>query len=115
MSNTFKKKYTKCVFCQYFIKVLAPTCRRDDAGSSHFLCDASLFVFSCYRQLDLLGQSVFNFVHPCDQEELRDLLTPRTGQFNTLCGTGSKVTRSKNNTKHISVLTAVFVLFFVFF
>ncbi|XP_075892664.1 hypoxia inducible factor 1 subunit alpha, like [Nelusetta ayraudi] len=30
-------------------------------------------------QLDLLGQSVFNFVHPCDQEELRDLLTPRTG------------------------------------
>lgn len=30
-------------------------------------------------QLDLLGQSVFNFVHPCDQEELRDLLTPRSG------------------------------------
>ncbi|XP_013871364.1 hypoxia inducible factor 1 subunit alpha, like [Austrofundulus limnaeus] len=30
-------------------------------------------------QLDLLGQSVYDFVHPCDQEELRDLLTPRPG------------------------------------
>ncbi|XP_051934067.1 hypoxia inducible factor 1 subunit alpha, like isoform X2 [Hippocampus zosterae] len=26
-------------------------------------------------QLELLGQSVYDFVHPCDQEELRDLLT----------------------------------------
>lgn len=42
--------------------------------------DASLFAYRCYWQLDLLGQSVFDFVHPCDQEELRDLLTPRTGQ-----------------------------------
>ncbi|XP_035479601.1 hypoxia inducible factor 1 subunit alpha, like isoform X1 [Scophthalmus maximus] len=30
-------------------------------------------------QLELLGQSVYDFVHPCDQEELRDLLTPRPG------------------------------------
>ncbi|KAJ8369110.1 hypothetical protein SKAU_G00091380 [Synaphobranchus kaupii] len=30
--------------------------------------------------LELLGQSVYDFVHPCDQEELRDVLTPRTGQ-----------------------------------
>ncbi|XP_061574862.1 hypoxia inducible factor 1 subunit alpha, like isoform X2 [Cololabis saira] len=30
-------------------------------------------------QLELLGQSIFDFVHPCDQEELRDLLTPRPG------------------------------------
>ncbi|KAI1894043.1 hypothetical protein AGOR_G00129930 [Albula goreensis] len=30
-------------------------------------------------QLELLGQSVYDFVHPCDQEELRDVLTPRTG------------------------------------
>lgn len=88
-----KKKYTKCVFCQHSTnKVPMPTCRRDDAGSSHLLCDASLFVFPCYRQLDLLGQSVFDFVHPCDQEELRDLLTPRTGGLDTLCGTSSKVT-----------------------
>ncbi|MGH0117975.1 UNVERIFIED_CONTAM: hypothetical protein FKN15_042750, partial [Acipenser sinensis] len=28
-------------------------------------------------QLDLVGQSVFDFIHPCDQEELRDILTPR--------------------------------------
>ncbi|XP_042342053.1 hypoxia inducible factor 1 subunit alpha, like isoform X3 [Plectropomus leopardus] len=27
-------------------------------------------------QLELLGQSIYDFVHPCDQEELRDLLTP---------------------------------------
>uniref|UniRef100_UPI003AAE08CA hypoxia inducible factor 1 subunit alpha, like n=1 Tax=Centroberyx gerrardi TaxID=166262 RepID=UPI003AAE08CA len=30
-------------------------------------------------QLELLGQSVYDFIHPCDQEELRDLLTPRPG------------------------------------
>ncbi|XP_028276383.1 hypoxia inducible factor 1 subunit alpha, like [Parambassis ranga] len=30
-------------------------------------------------QLELLGQSVYDFVHPCDEEELRDLLTPRPG------------------------------------
>ncbi|XP_030634378.1 hypoxia inducible factor 1 subunit alpha, like [Chanos chanos] len=30
-------------------------------------------------QLELLGQSVYDFVHPCDQEELRDLLVPRPG------------------------------------
>ncbi|KAJ8280722.1 hypothetical protein GJAV_G00058170 [Gymnothorax javanicus] len=31
-------------------------------------------------QLELLGQNIYDFVHPCDQEELRDVLTPRTGQ-----------------------------------
>nr|XP_020499180.1 hypoxia-inducible factor 1-alpha-like [Labrus bergylta] len=30
-------------------------------------------------QLELLGQSVYDFVHPCDQDELRDLLAPRPG------------------------------------
>ncbi|XP_041850142.1 hypoxia inducible factor 1 subunit alpha, like [Melanotaenia boesemani] len=30
-------------------------------------------------QLELLGQSIYDFVHPCDQEELRDLLSPRPG------------------------------------
>uniref|UniRef100_A0A8C2K226 Hypoxia inducible factor 1 subunit alpha, like n=1 Tax=Cyprinus carpio TaxID=7962 RepID=A0A8C2K226_CYPCA len=30
-------------------------------------------------QLELLGQSVYEFVHPCDQEELRDILTTRPG------------------------------------
>ncbi|XP_011607021.2 hypoxia inducible factor 1 subunit alpha, like isoform X3 [Takifugu rubripes] len=30
-------------------------------------------------QLELLGQSVYDFIHPCDQEELTDLLTPRPG------------------------------------
>ncbi|XP_035240540.1 hypoxia inducible factor 1 subunit alpha, like [Anguilla anguilla] len=31
-------------------------------------------------QLELLGQSIYDFVHPCDQEELRDVLTPKSGQ-----------------------------------
>lgn len=30
-------------------------------------------------QLELLGHSIYDFVHPCDQEELRDLLSPRPG------------------------------------
>ncbi|TSN39310.1 Hypoxia-inducible factor 1-alpha [Bagarius yarrelli] len=32
-------------------------------------------------QLELLGQSVYDYVHPCDQEELRDLLTTKPGLF----------------------------------
>ncbi|KYO30899.1 hypoxia-inducible factor 3-alpha isoform C [Alligator mississippiensis] len=30
-------------------------------------------------QLELLGHSVFDFVHPCDHEELQDVLSPRQG------------------------------------
>ncbi|CAN9511121.1 unnamed protein product [Ophioblennius macclurei] len=30
-------------------------------------------------QLEFLGQSIYDFIHPCDQEELRDLLAPRPG------------------------------------
>lgn len=38
------------------------------------------FKFWCVVvQLELLGQSVYEFVHPCDQEELRDILTTRPG------------------------------------
>ncbi|KAK3531710.1 hypothetical protein QTP70_025940 [Hemibagrus guttatus] len=33
------------------------------------------------RTLELLGQSVYDYVHPCDQEELRDLLTTKPGIF----------------------------------
>uniref|UniRef100_A0A8D0GE12 Hypoxia inducible factor 3 subunit alpha n=1 Tax=Sphenodon punctatus TaxID=8508 RepID=A0A8D0GE12_SPHPU len=28
-------------------------------------------------QLELIGHSVFDFIHPCDQEELQDVLSPR--------------------------------------
>ncbi|KAM6958759.1 hypoxia inducible factor 1 subunit alpha, like [Aplochiton taeniatus] len=42
-------------------------------------------------QLELLGQSVYDYIHPCDQEELRDLLTPRPGM--------SKKTQSKPRTE----------------
>ncbi|TMS07502.1 Hypoxia-inducible factor 3-alpha [Larimichthys crocea] len=37
-------------------------------------------------QLELLGQSIYDFVHPCDQEELRDLLTPRPGHVRPFGG-----------------------------
>uniref|UniRef100_A0AAQ4RRM6 Hypoxia-inducible factor 1-alpha n=1 Tax=Gasterosteus aculeatus aculeatus TaxID=481459 RepID=A0AAQ4RRM6_GASAC len=30
-------------------------------------------------QFDLTGQSVFDFIHPCDQEELREMLVHKTG------------------------------------
>uniref|UniRef100_A0A3Q3WTY6 Hypoxia-inducible factor 1-alpha n=1 Tax=Mola mola TaxID=94237 RepID=A0A3Q3WTY6_MOLML len=30
-------------------------------------------------QFDLMGNSVFDFIHPCDQEELREMLVHRTG------------------------------------
>nr|AGT15728.1 hypoxia induced factor 3 alpha [Clarias batrachus] len=32
-------------------------------------------------QLELLGQCVYDYVHPCDQEELKDLLTTKPGLF----------------------------------
>ncbi|KAM9853606.1 LOW QUALITY PROTEIN: hypoxia-inducible factor 3-alpha-like [Aulostomus maculatus] len=35
-------------------------------------------------QLELLGHSVYDFVHPCDQEELRELLSPRSGSSKKL-------------------------------
>lgn len=41
-------------------------------------------VFACLGQLELLGQSIYDFIHPCDQEELTDLLTPRPGQMRRL-------------------------------
>lgn len=31
-------------------------------------------------QFDLTGHSVFDFIHPCDQEELREMLVHRTGE-----------------------------------
>lgn len=31
--------------------------------------------------MEMLGQSVYDFVHPCDQEELRDLLTTKPGKI----------------------------------
>ncbi|XP_076841834.1 hypoxia inducible factor 1 subunit alpha a [Brachyhypopomus gauderio] len=30
-------------------------------------------------QIDLLGQSIFDFTHPCDHEEIREILVHRTG------------------------------------
>uniref|UniRef100_A0A8C8VEX1 Hypoxia-inducible factor 3-alpha n=1 Tax=Pelusios castaneus TaxID=367368 RepID=A0A8C8VEX1_9SAUR len=30
-------------------------------------------------QLELIGHSVFDFIHPCDQEEMQDVLSPRQG------------------------------------
>jgi len=31
-------------------------------------------------QFDLTGLSVFDFIHPCDQEELREMLLHKTGE-----------------------------------
>ncbi|XP_031160052.1 hypoxia inducible factor 1 subunit alpha, like isoform X2 [Sander lucioperca] len=35
-------------------------------------------------QLELLGQNIYDFIHACDEEELRDLLTPRPGSSKKL-------------------------------
>ncbi len=40
----------------------------------------NIYFFLCgFVQLELLGQSVYELVHPCDQEELRDILATRPG------------------------------------
>lgn len=35
---------------------------------------------SVYVQIDLTGLSVFEYTHPCDHEELREMLVHRTGE-----------------------------------
>lgn len=37
-------------------------------------------VSSFLPQFDLTGHSVFDFIHPCDQEELREMLIHRSGE-----------------------------------
>ncbi|KAG7321882.1 hypothetical protein KOW79_014740 [Hemibagrus wyckioides] len=49
-------------------------------GDMVFLSD-NVSKFIGITQLELLGQSVYDYVHPCDQEELRDLLTTKPGLF----------------------------------
>ncbi|XP_048837293.1 hypoxia inducible factor 1 subunit alpha, like isoform X2 [Brienomyrus brachyistius] len=47
-----------------------------EEGDMIFLSE-SVSKYIGVTQLELLGQSLYDFVHPCDQEELRDVLTPR--------------------------------------
>ncbi|KAI5626719.1 hypoxia-inducible factor 3-alpha isoform X2 [Silurus asotus] len=49
-------------------------------GDMVFLSD-NVSKFIGITQLELLGQSVYDYIHPCDQEELRDLLTTKPGLF----------------------------------
>ncbi|KAI7800836.1 hypoxia inducible factor 1 subunit alpha, like isoform X2 [Triplophysa rosa] len=49
-----------------------------EEGDMVFLSDG-VSKYIGITQLELLGQSVYEFVHPCDQEELRDILTSRPG------------------------------------
>lgn len=35
---------------------------------------------SYFLQFELTGHSVFDFTHPCDHEELREMLTHRNGE-----------------------------------
>ncbi|KAG1951743.1 hypoxia inducible factor 1 subunit alpha, like [Pimephales promelas] len=49
-----------------------------EEGDMIFLSE-SVSKYIGITQLELLGQSVYEFVHPCDQEELRDILTTIPG------------------------------------
>ncbi|CAM4553566.1 unnamed protein product [Leuciscus chuanchicus] len=49
-----------------------------EEGDMVFLSE-SVSKYIGITQLELLGQSVYEFVHPCDQEELREILTTRPG------------------------------------
>ncbi|XP_053502327.1 hypoxia inducible factor 1 subunit alpha, like [Ictalurus furcatus] len=56
----------------------------NEDGDMVFLSD-NVNKFIGITQLELLGQSVYEYVHPCDQEELRDLLTTKPGLFKKKC------------------------------
>uniref|UniRef100_A0A672SVF1 Hypoxia inducible factor 1 subunit alpha, like n=1 Tax=Sinocyclocheilus grahami TaxID=75366 RepID=A0A672SVF1_SINGR len=49
-----------------------------EEGDMVFLSE-SVTKYIGMTQLELLGQSVYEFVHPCDQEELRDIVATRPG------------------------------------
>uniref|UniRef100_A0A673GSN7 Hypoxia-inducible factor 1-alpha-like n=1 Tax=Sinocyclocheilus rhinocerous TaxID=307959 RepID=A0A673GSN7_9TELE len=49
-----------------------------EEGDMVFLSE-SVSKYIGMTQLELLGQSVYEFVHPCDQEELRDIFATRPG------------------------------------
>ncbi|XP_062872655.1 hypoxia inducible factor 1 subunit alpha, like isoform X2 [Trichomycterus rosablanca] len=50
----------------------------NEEGDMIFLSD-NVSKYIGITQMEMLGQSVYDFVHPCDQEELRDLLTTKPG------------------------------------
>ncbi|KAM9469675.1 hypoxia inducible factor 1 subunit alpha, like isoform 2-T2 [Clarias gariepinus] len=52
----------------------------NEEGDMVFLSE-NVNKFIGITQLELLGQCVYDYVHPCDQEELRDLLTTKPGLF----------------------------------
>ncbi|XP_074075308.1 hypoxia-inducible factor 3-alpha [Macrotis lagotis] len=58
------------------LEVSAPIWTRPPSCASP---SATFECIACVQQLELIGHSVFDFVHPCDQEELQDVLTPRQG------------------------------------
>lgn len=39
-----------------------------------------LLVHLLVTQFDLTGHSIFDFAHPCDHEEVREMLVHRTGE-----------------------------------
>lgn len=43
-----------------------------------------LFTADIFLQFDLTGHNVFDYTHPCDQEELREMLVYRTGELQQL-------------------------------
>ncbi|XP_043115842.1 hypoxia inducible factor 1 subunit alpha, like isoform X1 [Puntigrus tetrazona] len=63
-----------------------------EEGDMVFLSE-SVSKYIGITQLELLGQSVYEFVHPCDQEELRDILATRPG-------VSKKKTSSEKSTEH---------------
>lgn len=44
------------------------------------ICKVRHLYTSYFLQFELTGHSVFDFTHPCDHEELREMLTHRNGK-----------------------------------
>ena len=37
------------------------------------------FCVDLFSQMDLLGHSVYDFIHPCDHDEMQDVISNRNG------------------------------------
>ena len=56
--------------------------RKGEMGQRPLKCFSSKAPL-CFppSQLELIGHNIFDFIHPCDQEELQVSLTPRQSKF----------------------------------
>lgn len=61
------------------------------------------------QQIELIGQSIYEFAHPCDHEEIRELLAPKHNESSD-SQTASKAPEGAGKLDHTEIRTQIFRL-----